>query len=99
LAITEIPARSNREIIYHMEIREQIKKKLLLKRLKPIIEARQLIPEHQFGFRNEHSTTEQVHLVKNVINNVINLSAKLALVVNNREPFMLSNTKITKPSQ
>jgi len=54
LAITEIPARSNREIIYHMEIREQIKKKLLLKRLKPIIEARQLISEHRFGFQNKH---------------------------------------------
>jgi len=42
--------------------------KLLLKRLKPIIEARQLISEHQFGFRNKHSTIEQVHRVTNVIN-------------------------------
>lgn len=30
--------------------------KLLLIRLKPIIEERQLIPTHQFGFRNSHST-------------------------------------------
>jgi len=41
--------------------------KLLLKRLKPLIEARHLIPDHQFGFRNKHSTIEQVHQVTNVI--------------------------------
>jgi len=44
--------------------------KLLLKRLKPI-EARQHIPEHQFGFWNKHSTIEQVHRVTNVINNAL----------------------------
>jgi hypothetical protein len=42
--------------------------KLLLKRLKPIIEEKNLIPEHQFGFRNKHSTIDQVHRVTNVIN-------------------------------
>jgi hypothetical protein len=44
---------------------------LFLKRLKPIIEARQLIPEYQFGFRNKYSTTEQVHRVINVINKAL----------------------------
>ncbi|VVC42957.1 Reverse transcriptase domain, partial [Cinara cedri] len=33
--------------------------KLLLKRLKPIIEEKHLIPDHQFGFRNKHSTIDQ----------------------------------------
>jgi len=45
--------------------------KLLLKRLKPIIDVRQLITEHQFGFRNKHSTIEQVHRVTNLINKAL----------------------------
>lgn len=41
--------------------------KLLLKRLKPIIERKHLIPNHQFGFRNQHSTIDQVHRITNII--------------------------------
>lgn len=41
--------------------------KLLLKRLKPIIDERNLIPCHQFGFRESHSTIDQVHRITNVI--------------------------------
>lgn len=41
--------------------------KLLLKRMKPLIEERHLLPSHQFGFREKHSTIEQVHRVTNVI--------------------------------
>lgn len=41
--------------------------KLLLKRLKPIIEKRKLIPQHQFGFRSKHSTIDQVHRIVSVI--------------------------------
>uniref|UniRef100_A0A0A9YN50 Putative RNA-directed DNA polymerase from transposon BS n=1 Tax=Lygus hesperus TaxID=30085 RepID=A0A0A9YN50_LYGHE len=41
--------------------------KLLLKRLKPIIEERNLIPDHQFGFREQHSTIDQVHRITSVI--------------------------------
>ena len=37
--------------------------KLILKRLKPIIEEHNLIPSHQFGFRNKHSTLDQVHRI------------------------------------
>lgn len=44
--------------------------KLLLKRLKPIIEERNLIPSHQFGFRERHSTIEQVHRITNLIEGV-----------------------------
>jgi hypothetical protein len=32
-----------------------------------VIEERNLIPSHQFGFREKHSTIEQVHRVTNVI--------------------------------
>ena len=41
--------------------------KLLLKRMKPIIEEKELIPSHQFGFRNKHSTIDQVHRITNII--------------------------------
>jgi hypothetical protein len=41
--------------------------KLLLKRLKPIIHRNNLIPVHQFGFREQHSTIDQVHRITNII--------------------------------
>jgi hypothetical protein len=41
--------------------------KLILKRLKPIINAKQLVPTHQFGFRNNHSTIDQVRRITDVI--------------------------------
>lgn len=45
--------------------------KLLLKRLKPILDEFNLIPAHQFGFRNQHGTIEQVHRVADKIRNSI----------------------------
>lgn len=41
--------------------------KLLLKRLKPIIDNKNLVPVHQFGFRNKHSTLDQIHRITNEI--------------------------------
>lgn len=41
--------------------------KLLLRRLKPIIEDRELIPSYQFGFKEKHSTIDQIHRITNVI--------------------------------
>lgn len=41
--------------------------KLLLKRMKPIIEIKKLIPSHLIGFRNSHSTIDQVHRITNKI--------------------------------
>jgi hypothetical protein len=35
--------------------------KLLLKRLFPMVENSRLIPNHQFGFRQRHSTIENTH--------------------------------------
>lgn len=41
--------------------------KMLLTKLKPVLEVRHIIPDHQFGFRNQHSTIEQVHRIVNAI--------------------------------
>lgn len=41
--------------------------KLLLKRLKTIIEEKKLIPTHQLGFRNRHSTIDQFHRITSII--------------------------------
>lgn len=41
--------------------------KIILQRLKPIIEAKKLVPSHQFGFRSHHSTIDQVHRITDVI--------------------------------
>lgn len=41
---------------------------LFLSRLSPIIKERSLIPDHQFGFRQQHGTIEQVHRLVNEIN-------------------------------
>lgn len=49
----------------------KIFEKLLLKRMKPIIEDRKLIPAHQFGFREKHSTIEQVHRITNTIEHTL----------------------------
>lgn len=41
--------------------------KLLLQRLKPFLEDAQIVPDHQFGFREKHSTIEQIHRVASTI--------------------------------
>lgn len=41
--------------------------KLLLKRIQPIIENLNIIPNHQFGFRKKHSTIDQVHRITDII--------------------------------
>ena len=41
--------------------------KVILKRLNPILDELNLIPEHQFGFRKQHSTIEQTHRLVDVI--------------------------------
>jgi len=42
--------------------------KLLLPRLLEIIERRKIIPNHQFGFRPRHATTEQIYRIVKKIN-------------------------------
>ena len=40
---------------------------VFLKRLQVIISVKDIIPSHQFGFRANHSTTDQVHRITNFI--------------------------------
>ena len=51
--------------------------KLLIKRLKPIIERKNLIPNHQFGFRSKHSTIDQVHSITNIIEHALEEKKRL----------------------
>src|SRR5215469_8941098 len=50
-----------------LPIMSKIFEKILLKRLNNIIEERQLLPNHQFGFRANHSTIDQVHRITDKI--------------------------------
>lgn len=50
-----------------LPILSKILEKLILKQLKPIIEDLAIIPNHQFGFREQHSTIDQVHRLVNII--------------------------------
>ena len=46
-----------------LPILSKVLETLLLKRIQPIIDEQKLIPDHQFGFRQKHSTIEQVNRV------------------------------------
>jgi hypothetical protein len=50
----------------------KVLKKLYVKKLNIIIAERKIIPNHQFGFCNEHGTIEQVHRLVNQINKDLN---------------------------
>ena len=50
-----------------LPILSKLFEKLLLKRLKPILDKKQIIPSHQFGFRNKHSTIDQVLRITTII--------------------------------
>lgn len=50
-----------------LPILSKVFERLLMKRLNPIIAENNLIPDHQFGFRQQHATIEQVHRVVNAI--------------------------------
>lgn len=41
--------------------------KLLIKILQPKVEEKNIVPEHQFGFKCQHSTIEQIHRIVNRI--------------------------------
>jgi hypothetical protein len=45
--------------------------KILLKRLLPVVENNKLIPNHQFSFRQRHSTIEQMHRIVPRINEAL----------------------------
>lgn len=54
-----------------LSVMSKVFEKLLLDRLQPILVEKQLIPNHQFGFRQQHATTEQIHRVCNSINKAL----------------------------
>lgn len=51
--------------------------KLLLKRMLPILENKNLIPDHQFGFRTGHGTIEQVHRIVKKISHALETKSYL----------------------
>ena len=55
----------------------KILEKIIYDRIKTIIEIKKLIPEHQFGFRNKHSTIEYMH---RLINEIIISTRKQAIL-------------------
>lgn len=54
-----------------LPVMSKIFEKLLLKRLRPLLTSRLLIPDHQFGFRNNHSTIQQVHRIVDIAERAI----------------------------
>ncbi len=50
-----------------LPVMSKLFEKLLNKRLKPIIERKNLILNHQFRFQSKHSTIDQVHRITNII--------------------------------
>ena len=54
-----------------LPILSKVFEKLLLSRLHPVLIQRHIIPDHQFGFRAQHSTIEQVHRVYNHIRSAL----------------------------
>jgi hypothetical protein len=54
-----------------LPIMSKLFKKLLLTRLKSVIAKKKLIKNHQFGFRNQHLTLEQVHRIVETIEHAI----------------------------
>jgi hypothetical protein len=45
--------------------------KSFLKRIKPTLQEKRFLPDHQFGFRQKHATIEQIHRITNVINKAL----------------------------
>jgi len=56
-----------------LPILSKLFEKLLLKIFKPILDEKQiiLVPAYQFGFRNKHSTIDQVHRITTIIEKTI----------------------------
>ena len=54
-----------------LPILSKVFEKVLLKRLYPVIHENKLVPDHQFGFRREHGTIEQVHRVTDIIRSAL----------------------------
>lgn len=51
-----------------LPILSKLFEKALLERLRLVLSSGQLIPAHQFGFRKQHATVEQIHRVVEIVN-------------------------------
>lgn len=49
----------------------KIFERIFLRRLLPILEIKNIIPEYQFGFRHKHGTPEQCHRIVNIITDAL----------------------------
>ena len=50
-----------------LPVLSKVFEKLLITRILPTLQKKQVVPDHQFGFRKKHATTEQVHRIFNII--------------------------------
>jgi hypothetical protein len=50
-----------------LPIMSKLFEKLILKHLTPLIAEKHLVPTHQFDFRKNHSTIDQVHRITDII--------------------------------
>ena len=53
--------------ISSLPIPSKLFEKLLLTRIKPILQETRIVPAHQFGYRQKHTTTGQVRRITNVV--------------------------------
>jgi hypothetical protein len=60
-----------------LPIMSKIFEKALLKRLRLILEENRILPNHQFRFRQKHSTIEQVHRITDIIRETLEKKAVL----------------------
>lgn len=51
-----------------LPVLSKVMEQLFLQRIMPIIEQRQLVPDHQYGFRKKHNTIEQMHRLVDKVN-------------------------------
>ena len=58
-------------LISLLPIFSKMLKRILDTRIKETISSKHLIPDHQFGFREKHATTEQAHGIINKINTAL----------------------------
>ena len=69
-----------RQPISLLPLLSKIFERLLLTRIKQIVPLRYLIPEHQFGFREKHSTVQQCHRIVNKIRDSLEKKTMCAAV-------------------
>jgi hypothetical protein len=58
-----------------LPVMSKLFEKLILEHLKPIIAEKHLVPTHQFGFRRNPSTIDQVHRITDIIEKLLKTKA------------------------